>query len=101
MAIALTKTLQAVEYNLYIVTSIRLVLTIPTVVQVSQDIYQSAGHYTDDFTPMIHKDIDITSSDAVVAITALLSSNYSAAVTAAEQYLIGAVAYYSGGEIVA
>jgi hypothetical protein len=66
-----------------------------------QEIYQSVGHYNDDFTPMIHRELNIANTDAVVAITALLSSNYNAAVTAAEQYLIGADEYYTGGEIVA
>lgn len=101
MAIQLTKTLQSVEYTLYIISSIRLTQENPETIQVSQDIYQSSGHYGDSFSPIIIKSIDITDTNAVVAIKALLGSNYTSAVTAAEQFLIGAVAYYSNGQIVA
>lgn len=101
MAISLVKTLQAVEYTLYIISDVRLTQQNPETVEVSQNIYQSNGHYSDEFTPLITKTVVITDTNAIVAIKALLSSNYTSAVSAAEQFLIGAVAYYADGEIVA
>jgi hypothetical protein len=101
MAISLVKTLQSVEYTLYIISSIRLTQSEPESVEVTQSIYQSVGHYTDGFTSMIAKSVMITDENAVVAIKALLGSNYTSAVSAAEQFLVGAVAYYADGTIVA
>jgi hypothetical protein len=101
MAIELVKTLQTVAYTLYIKSNIRLIQTDPETVEVNQDIYQSVGHFTDGFTPMITKVVSITDTNVIVAVKALLGSNYTSAVSAAEQYLVGAVAYYADGEIVA
>ena len=101
MAISLVKTLQTVQYTLYIVSSVRLTLADPETVEVCQNIYQSAGHYSDGFTPIIKRDVTITDTNAVIAIKAVLANNYNSAVTAAEQFLIGAVAYYQDGEIIA
>lgn len=100
MAISLAKTLQTVSYTLYIVSSIKLISP-SSHIQVSQNVYESSGHRTDSFLPIISKTVTITDSTAISAIVALLGPNYPGAITLAEQYLVDNVAYYSGGTVVA
>ena len=101
MAIEITKTLQAVEYVLYIITKIDIDNSEDFGLSISQDIYQSQGHYTDEFLPIIRKYPTVSSRNARVAIRAVLQEDYNSAVQATEQFLITAGGFYEGGEIVA
>ena len=97
MAIALTKTLQTVEYNLYGRTALVFHSTEVVVVKVS--IYQSSGHYSDGFVPIITKNHNITDSTVVTAFGSYYS-NSPVAINAAEDWLVANDAWYSGGSVV-
>lgn len=99
MAILLDKTLQGTLYHLYIVSAVQLTPTDPEGIKVKQNIYQSIGHYIDNFVPIILKETTILDTNAVIAIKALLSANYNSAVSAVEQFLISTVPYYQGGVV--
>jgi hypothetical protein len=101
MAIALTKTLQTIGYNLYITNSIRLLFVPELAIEMIQNVYESEGHYTDEFLPIIYKVVSITDGETVSEILALLGPNYPGAIITAEQYLIDNVGYYTGGSVVA
>ena len=53
MAIAITKTLQTVEYGLYCKSNVVFLMTGLVVLNI--DVYQSSGHYTDGFVPIIKR----------------------------------------------
>jgi hypothetical protein len=66
MAITITKTLQSVEYaDLYFVTSI--LYSSATLVAVALDGYETVGHYTDGFLPIIRKYATVTGGTAASA----------------------------------
>lgn len=96
MAIELTKTLQTVEYGLYLKTGMRLLTA--TMVVVEMKGYQSQGHYTDGFLPIISKIENITDLTTVQAFAGSYASTVGLA--AAEAWLIANVAWYSGGAVV-
>lgn len=99
MAIELVKTLQTVAYTLYIVSVIRV--NLDGNVEISQSIYESSGHYSDGFLPIITKTVIISDSTALTAMFAILGSNYNGAIMIAEEYLIDNDAYYATGSVVA
>jgi hypothetical protein len=99
MAIILTKTLQTIEYDLYILTTIlnpfyTIGLTL------DQYTYASEGHFNDGFLPIIRRNVQITDGGTVTTITALFYSDPNGAVEAAETYLVANDAYYAGGSVV-
>jgi hypothetical protein len=97
MAINLIKTLQSVQYNLYIKTQVNI--THDGSVVIMQDFFQSKGHYQDDFYPIIRKRQIITNPTRVNSIKAALKDDYNEAVNLVEAFLIQNVAYYTGGVV--
>jgi hypothetical protein len=98
MAITLPKTLQTVSYTLYFTTTVLYVSA--TDVGVNCDGYQSTGHHTDDFLPMLQKRVVIT--DAAVMASARMNYPFSMAtlVSDVEAYLVASVVYFAGGTVV-
>lgn len=97
MAIRLVKTLQTVNYTLYIKTTVQL-LTQESV-SVRLKFYQSQGHYQDDFLPIIEKQVTITADNVLQIMQAFYPGNEQIYTQAIEQYLVQAVGYYQGGAI--
>jgi hypothetical protein len=95
MPITLTKTLQTVEYDLYMKTIIAAAL--PTFVVASLDIYESSGHCDDGFVAIIKKQQSITDSATVATVLVNRFTNQPVAIAAIENYLVANVAWYSGG----
>lgn len=96
MAIALEKTLQTVSYDLYIKSSVMFLS--PTLLVLETRVYQSEGHYTDGFVPMILRQEVISASATISAF----AGNYSSVpgIAAAEAWFVANVAWYSGGVVV-
>src|SRR5260221_14440353 len=95
MAIALAKTLQSVAYTLYITTEI---LYVGGVIATKQLVYQSSGHHSDGFVPMVVR-YEVV-SDATMLSSFNSASDYAVAVGLVEAYLVANVSYYSGGSLV-
>lgn len=98
MPIQLAKTLQTVDYTLYIITDIDLPGS--DRVLINQRIYQSKGHFDDDFLPIILKRQVITNQARVNTIRMLIRTNYDEAINAVETFLTANVPYYQGGVVV-
>lgn len=98
MAITLPKTLQTVSYTLYFTTTVLYVSA--TDIGIQCDGYQSSGHHTDNFVPLIQKRVVIT--NAGVMDSARLNYPFSMAtlVGDVEAYLVASDAYFSGGTVV-
>lgn len=98
MAISLPKTLQTVAYTLYFTTTVLYVSA--TDVGVQCDGYQSTGHHTDGFLPMLQRRVVIT--DDYVMLSARLNYPYNieTLVGEVEDYLVSDDAYFSGGTVV-
>lgn len=95
MSIAVTKTLQTVEYDLYVRSNV-VFLTVGLVV-VNIDVYESEGHHTDGFVPMIKRTEVITDAGTVASFDDSYASTVG--ITAAETWLVANVAWYSGGVV--
>ena len=99
MAISLAKTLQGTAYTLYMTTDI--LATFQGLVVTKESVYQSSGHRSDGFLPIISKVNVITDITATASINnSYNSGDISAAIATAEAYLINNVAWYSGGSAV-
>lgn len=96
MAIALTKTLQAVEYDFHIVSMVQWLSA--TLVVLQAEAYQSEGHYNDGFVPMIVRRETINHAPTAASFGGVYSS--SVGMATAEAWLIANVAWYSGGSVV-
>ena len=102
MAILLTKTLQSVEYDLYIMVVDYIFFSSMNKAMVTVNVWESQGHKTDKFVPMIVRmedvygdstiDLPPEDSSGIADITLLM--NYS------HQYLLDNVAWYSGGTLI-
>jgi hypothetical protein len=99
MAITITKTLQTVLYTgLYFTTTVAYVST--TDIGVQCDGYQTTGHHTDMFLPIIQRRVVIT--DAAVMTSARLNYPFGMAtlVGDVEAYLVVSDAFFTGGTVV-
>ena len=96
MAIAITKTLQTVEYGLYCKSNVVFLMTGLVVLNI--DVYQSSGHYTDGFVPIIKRTENITDSATVTSFASSYASTVG--IAAAEAWLVANEAWYSGGSVV-
>lgn len=99
MPIQLTKTLQGQQYTLYIITTVEFIDE-SRALSVVQNIYQSQGHFDDDFLPIIRKRATVTNNTIVRSIRAVLRENYATAVALIETFLVNNVQYYQGGSVV-
>lgn len=98
MAISLAKTLQTVSYTLYITTELLFVDV--TMVASKQLGYQSSGHHSDNFMPMLQRTEVVTDAAILSVVLPMYISNPSGAIAAYETWLVGNVGYYSGGSVV-
>ena len=99
MAISLAKTVQGTAYTFYITTDLAAVLS--GLVVVRESVYQSTGHKTDGFVPIIARTEVITDSTTTASInTSYNNGDYTGAIATAEAYLVASVAWYSGGSVV-
>ena len=98
MPITLVKTLQGIEYTLYSVTNVQTVLE--TVILVRPNIYQSYGHFLDNFLPIISRQDVLEDSVLLIAVWPYyLQRDYGTVKSLIETFLVNSVAYYSGGII--
>lgn len=98
MAIQLAKTLQTIAYTFYIKCNVAAFQ--PLVVVLEEKAYQSAGHYTDGFVPMIVRREIITDATVVADFNASYWSDEATSILAVETFLL-TQAWYTGGSIVA
>lgn len=98
MAISIEKTLQTIAYTFYVKTNV--VVFLPSVIVLEERVYQSSGHYTDGFVPMIVRRETITDATVIAAFNTSYWSAEATAILAAETYLL-TQAWYTGGSIVA
>jgi hypothetical protein len=98
MAITLPKTLQTVSYTLHFTTTVLYVSA--TDIGVNCDGYQSTGHYTDGFLPLLQKRVVIT--DSALMDSARLNYPFAmeTLVDDVEAYLVADHAYFAGGTVV-
>lgn len=96
MSIILQKTLQGVVYTLYIKTTVNLSEENKRIYLI-QNIWQSKGHFTDDFLPIIRRNLDTANTNIISVIRALLKDNHTAAILAIETFLVQNIPYYEGG----
>lgn len=99
MAITITKTLQTVLYTgLYFTTTVAYVSA--TDIGVTCDGYQTTGHHTDMFLPIIQRRVVIT--DATVMDSARLNYPFTmdTLVDDVEDYLVASDAFFTGGTVV-
>jgi len=98
MAILLTKTLQTVMYNLYIKTELNIVEQ-DNRLYLIQNIYQSKGHFDDDFLPIIRRRFNTANPNIIRIVRSLMREDFPSAVLAVETFLVQNVAYYQGGSV--
>lgn len=98
MAISLDKTLQTVEYSLYILPEFILVL--PTLAVVKMKAYQSQGYYDDKFVHIVERVENISDAATCSAIYNGYYMDYASCLTALQNYLINNISWYSGGSVV-
>jgi hypothetical protein len=98
MPITLPKTLQTVSYTLYFTTTVLYVSA--TNVGVNCDGYQSTGHHTDNFVPMLQKRVVITDAGVVASAQANYPFSMDTLVDDVETYLVSDDAYFAGGTVV-
>jgi len=95
MAIILHKILQDQVFDLYMKTEIAL--TNQNNVRVVQKVYESKGHFEDDFLPIILKSTVVSNAQRVNTIKLLLANDYEEAVSVVENFLVNNIPYYNGG----
>jgi len=98
MAITLPKTLQTVSYTLYFTTTVLYVSA--TDIGIQCDGYQSTGHHTDNFVPMLQKRVVITDADVMASARANYPFSIGTLVGDVEAYLVADDAYFAGGTVV-
>ena len=98
MPITLAKELQGVMYSLYILTQIRLHPS-ETSVDITQVMYQSKGHFDDNFLPIIRREVTITNPQRVNTIKTIIKQDYKEAIYIVENFLVSNVGYYDGGVV--
>lgn len=103
MAITLTKTLQGTAYtNLYTITTplsgISGLSNVTSAV-FNFKTYQTSGHYTDMFSPLLVRDIVVTDTTVLTAYINAYVSNPTTAIQGIEQYIVGQPGFFSGGVV--
>jgi hypothetical protein len=98
MAITLPKTLQTVSYTLYFTTTVLYVSA--TDIGIQCDGYQSTGHHTDNFVPILQKRVVITDADVMTSARANYPFSIDTLVDDVEAYLVADDAYFAGGTVV-
>lgn len=97
MAIILRKILHEQVYMLYIKTEIAL--TAQDNIRVVQKIYESKGHFDDEFVPIIVRAVVVSNPQRVNTIKLLLKASYAEAVSVVENFLVNNAPYYTGGTL--
>lgn len=97
MTIALGKTLQTVAYTFHIVSE--LAYSNAGMVISQEAVYQSSGHFTDGFVPMIRRQEVITDASVITTVEANKYSDYAVAINTIEDWLVANVAWYATGTV--